>query len=118
MIRFASIALPCFALDRDVFSRRLCVACVHTAAASLASSRRLAPNDAPASTLVKCSHDWASEASPTWVIHLGFFIGASAAKPHMDDTSAIFHIYIIGASAAKPHMDDTSAIFHIYIIYY
>ena len=49
-------------------------------------------------------------------IHL---VGASAAKPHMDDTSAIFHIlYIIGASAAKPHMDDTSAIFHIYIIYY
>ena len=33
-------------------NRRLCVACVHTAAASLASSRRLAPNDAPASTLV------------------------------------------------------------------
>ena len=29
------------------------------------------------------------------MIHLGFFIGASAAKPHMDDTSAIFHIIII-----------------------
>ena len=35
---------------------------------------------------------WASEASPTWTIHLRFFIGASAAKPHMDDTSGIFHI--------------------------
>ena len=61
------------------------------------------------------------------MIHLGFFIGASAAKPYMDDTSWIFHIYIIiiiiiiGASAAKPHMDDTSGIFHILyiiIIYY
>ena len=63
----------------------------------------------------------ASEASPTWMVYLRFqyiIIGASAAKPHMDDTSAIFHI--IGASAAKPHMDDTSAIFHIllYIYYY
>ena len=29
-----------------------------------------------------------------------------------------FDLLVIGASAAKPHMDDTSAIFHIYIIYY
>ena len=36
---------------------RLCVAsCAHIAAASLASSRRLAPNDAPASTLVITSN--------------------------------------------------------------
>ena len=53
---FASIALPCFALDRvqltvDVSCVLLAVHTLH-AAASPASSRRLAPNDAPASTLV------------------------------------------------------------------
>ena len=30
-------------------------------------------------------------------------IGASAAKPYMDDTSAIFHIYIWGERSEAPH---------------
>ena len=100
---------PSWQLKSDVFlcyqrPRVSCMLCnnFQEARPRQATEWRLAPlydwaSEASPTWMVhlRFQYNWASEASPTWVIHLGFFIGASAAKPHMDDTSAIFHIYII-----------------------
>ena len=93
------------------------------------------------------SPSWASEASPTWAIHLGFFIYyyiLSYVRRGLCDppffflrralcavqssctvlfrcarpTHALHASSIIGASLSEPHIDGISAIFHNYILSY